>query len=235
MNIVFDIGGTYMRVGVSSDGTVLDAHEKIATPQRFSDGVDMLVRTIHAILGIHSLSAVAGGIAGVLNSQKTGLIHSPHLRHWIKKPLVETLKKKLGVSQVFLENDAALAGLGEAHCGAGKANKIVMYYTVGTGVGGARIVDGIIDVSAMGFEPGHQVIAATARKQPQTLETFASGSGMMFRYQTGPAQITDERIWREASRYLAYGLTNSIVHWSPDVVVLGGSLILSRAIDLSYV
>jgi glucokinase len=55
-------------------------------------------------------------------------------------------------------------GLGEAVFGAGKGREIVVYMTISTGVGGARIVGGKIDASAMGFEPGHQIIDACGGK-----------------------------------------------------------------------
>ena len=37
--------------------------------------------------------------------------------------------------------------------------------------------------------------------------------------------VTDEKILNELSMWLAYGVHNTILHWSPDVVVLGGSVI----------
>src|SRR6185436_9338463 len=65
------------------------------------------------------------------------------------------LSRKLGLDQselnklfncpVYLENDAALCGLGEASVGAGQGSKIMVYLTISTGVGGARIVGGKID------------------------------------------------------------------------------------------
>ncbi len=42
--------------------------------------------------------------------------------------------------------------------------------------------------------------------------------------------ITDEHIWDEISRYMAIGITNTVVLWSPSLVVLGGSITKSLPI-----
>ena len=36
--------------------------------------------------------------------------------------------------------------------------------------------------------------------------------------------IKDEKIWDELAKYLAVGIANAIVHWSPSAIVLGGSI-----------
>lgn len=44
------------------------------------------------------------------------------------------------------------------------------------------------------------------------------------KYGKKPYEITDKKIWDETAKILAYGLNNTIVHWSPDIIVLGGSM-----------
>lgn len=123
---------------------------------------------------------------------------------------------------VYLENDAALAGLGEAHRGAGRGRRIVVYVTVSTGVGGVKIEDGRIDKNAFGFEPGFQTIIVG--DEPRSLEDLVSGASVARRFSQPPHKITDEKIWQELSHYLAVGLANTLVHWSPDCLILGGSM-----------
>lgn len=43
--------------------------------------------------------------------------------------------------------------------------------------------------------------------------------------------ITDQAIWDKVTKYLAIGLNNTIVHWSPDVVILGGAVMKSISLD----
>jgi predicted NBD/HSP70 family sugar kinase len=42
-----------------------------------------------------------------------------------------------------------------------------------------------------------------------------------------PVEIPQEdMIWDELAEYLAQGLRNTILYWSPEVIVLGGSMIV---------
>ena len=142
---------------------------------------------------------------------------------------------RAGLIQLFscpalIENDSALCGLGEAVAGAGRGSDIVAYITVSTGVGGVRIVDGKVDRAHAGFEPGHQIVASGL-----TLERLVSGRAMSEKYGKHPREITDEVVWEELAGYLALGLHNTIVHWSPEVVVLGGSMMKVPGIALPAV
>ena len=103
------------------------------------------------------INAAAGGVPGILNKEKTVLLSAPNLEKWEDVFLKEALEKALDVP-VRLENDAALGALGEAVFGAGKDKRIVAYFTVSTGVGGARVTDGRLDEGAFGFEPHRQIV-----------------------------------------------------------------------------
>jgi len=171
----------------------------------------------------------------------------PNLQGWNYKPLKKELEKGTG-APLFIENDTAIVGLGEATAGAGKGCSIVVYITISTGVGGARIVDGKIDKSAFGFEIGHQIIdagggfekesergALGARKGYMDLEKHISGKAVEKRFGKKPYEILDPEIWDEEARLLAFGLNNTIVHWSPDIVVLGGSMMKEIGIPIERV
>lgn len=228
MYLLFDIGGTKMRIAFSSDGKSFSAPVIIPTPQDFKKGTLLLTDAALELSG-GKIEAVAGGIAGPLDREKTMLVNSPHISGWIKKPLKKELQTALK-APVYIENDAAMVGLGEAAYGKGKGRRVVVYLTVSTGVGGARIIDGRIDESAMGFEPGHQIIdregalCTACKSGPGYLERYISGSAIEERYKKKAAEISDPKVWEEEARLLAYGLNNTIVHWSPDIVILGGSV-----------
>ncbi|PIQ68645.1 MAG: hypothetical protein COV91_03065 [Candidatus Taylorbacteria bacterium CG11_big_fil_rev_8_21_14_0_20_46_11] len=222
MFLLFDIGGTNMRVAVSHDGITLGAQKSLPTPRDFDEGVETLSRIAQELCDGNSLVKAVGGVAGTLDTDRNVLIHSPNNGGWKGKPLREALEKALGVP-VRLENDAALAGLGEAVHGAGKGFSIVVYFTISTGIGGARIVEGNIDASAYGFEPGFQIIDMCDREAGY-LEARASGSALRKKFGVPAEEITDEAVWKEFEQTLAVGIHNSLLHWSPDVVVLGGAI-----------
>lgn len=221
MYLVFDIGGTSTRFAASKDGEHLSRPAQCDTPKNFEEAMELFRKTALEVAGGERIRAAAGG-ARALDKTKKKLRAQPHFPLWVEEPLEEELSKAFG-ADVHLENDAALAGLGEAVYGAGKGFDIVAYLTVSTGVGGARITEGAIDKAAQGFEPGNQVIS---EKEPFYLEAYISGTAFEKRYGKKPREVTDPAAWDEAARILARGLANSIVHWSPDIVVLGGSMIL---------
>ncbi|MCH8244762.1 ROK family protein [Patescibacteria group bacterium] len=229
MYLLFDIGGTKTRLAFSKDGKKFADSVTVQTPQKFEEGISVFANTIQELTKGEKIEKAAGAISGPLDKEHSMVINAPNLKGWNNKPLQKELEKILS-APVVLENDAALVGLGEAVYGAGKGYDIVAYITVSTGVGGARIVSGKIDASSMGFEPGHQFIDAGAGlcpscEEPKALESYVSGSGVKAQYDKEPYEIDDPAVFEKLAEMLAYGLNNTIVHWSPDVVVLGESMI----------
>ncbi len=238
MYILFDIGGTNMRV-VSADRKQFLAEPVIvSTPKDFGEGIETLKRIIDNLKKDEKIEAIVGGIAGPLNHAKTMLAQSPNLSGWVGHDLKNALAEAYNVP-VELENDSAMVGLGEANYGAGRGKDIVVYMTISTGVGGVRIVNGNIDESAMGFEPGHQIIDPDNSLCPtcdgNDLEAYVSGTAIEKRYGKKPYEIHDDAIWDELAKFLAYGLNNTIVHWSPDIIVLGGSMMKEIGIPVPAV
>lgn len=234
MHLVFDIGGTNLRVAVSSDGKTLSAIKVVPTPQDFNEGIRTLKQVSDELSRGQKIEKAAGGITGPLDKQKIMSLRPPHQPDWGQKPLKEELEQVLGVP-VHLENDTALAALGEALLGTGAGSKIVAYLTISTGVGGARIVGGKIDENSLGFEPGHQIIIPDGQLcdcgGKGHLESYVSGSGIAKIYGKKAEDISDPKVWEEVTSYLAIGLNNTIVHWSPDILVLGGSVMKSISLD----
>ncbi len=228
MYILFDIGGTKMRIAASVDGATFSAPVIISTPQRYDAGMAMLKKKISDFTKEYQIRAIAGGLPGVFDREKTKILKSPNLPLWEMKPIVEEFMSEFRVP-VILENDSALGGLGEALHGAGIGRKIVAYIAIGTGIGGARIVEGRIDERSHGFEPGHQVVDYASGRD---LESMISGSALEKEYKKLPSEIADPAVWNEVARVLSCGLANTIVHWSPDVVVLGGAI--SQFIPLEH-
>lgn len=227
--ILIDIGGTKTRVASSKDLSKIDKINKFNTPTKFKAGIESILKAISTITN-EKIAGVAIGIRGRINEDKTELDNDGILTDWAKKPLAETLSKELK-APVFIENDTALAGLGEAIFGAGQGADIVAYHTISTGIGGVKIENGTIDTASFGFEPGHQILdidrTILGADITPTLENLVSGSGLEARLGVKPYDIPQEdMVWNELAEYLAHGLRNTILYWSPDVIVLGGSMII---------
>jgi len=235
MYAYFDIGGTKTRVALSSDGTRFDEPMKFDTPASFEEGVSRVLEAVRSLAHGARIEAAGGGVAGPLDPERRMLVSSPNLPGWVGMPLQERLKEAID-APVYVENDSALVALGEAHHGAGRGDDIMAYITVSTGIGGARVVDGRIDRNVFGFEPGHQVLDIDATVFPmlaaREAEGMLSGTATARRFHRKAYEVTDPAVWEELARLLAHMLNNTIVHWSPRSVVLGGSMIVGDpAID----
>ncbi|MDP4007368.1 MAG: ROK family protein [bacterium] len=231
MYLLFDIGGTKFRYAVSRDGETIEEPVILSTPKSFEDAVKVFSKIQKELRG-EPLKAVAVGIAGPLDEQRSMLVASPHIVSWVQKPLKKELERIFNVP-AYLGNDSMFVGLGEAVHGAGQGYPIVAYLTVSTGVGGARIIEGKEDRSALGFEPGHQIVdfksdvsCGPGCKGKGHLESFVSGTALERRTGKKAREVLDPTIWEELAQVLAVGLNNTVMHWSPDVVVLGGAMIL---------
>ncbi len=218
MYLLFDIGGTKMRIAVSYDGRRLGKVVVVATPRSAKKGLKIIKEIATLFAKGKKIDSVAGGIAGVLDEQKNRLGEGKNIPGWVGFPLAPALRDFFR-APIYLENDAALSGLGEATSGAGKGKNIVAYLTISTGVGGARIVDGKIDRKTFGFEPGKQII-----DKGRTLEWFISGGELKKRFGEKIFKTHDNKIQARLGKSLAAGLNNTIVYWSPEIIVLGGSM-----------
>lgn len=224
-----------MRIGVSGDGLTITRSKIVPTPQDFNQGILALKQTADELSNGEKITGVAGGVAGPLDQEKTMLVASPHIGGWIWKPFKSELEKAFDTS-VYLENDTVMGGIGETVKGAGAGKKIVAYLAIGTGIGGARIVNQRVDENSLGFEPGHQIIIPDGNPcncgGKGHLESYVGGLYIEKIYHQRAEDIRDATIWDEIAKYLAVGLNNTIVHWSPDIVVLGGSVMKSLSLEM---
>ncbi len=228
--ILFDIGGTKTRVARSDDLQSFGEPIKFETPLTYLEGMKALNDAIETLTKQSGITGIAGGIRGPLNHEKTGIVSETKLTDWVGRNIVGDLESRHHVP-VILSNDTAIVGLGEAIFGAGKGYDIVAYHTVSTGVGGARFVHGVLDAATVGFEPGHQELdldrSILGQRIPHTLQNLVSGTALEKRRGVKPYEIAqDDPVWDELALYLAHGLKNTIVYWSPEVIVLGGSMVV---------
>jgi predicted NBD/HSP70 family sugar kinase len=145
------------------------------------------------------------------------------------KLLAYELERICGVKPI-IENDASLATLGEAVYGAGKGFDIVAYITISTGIGGGLVVDRKIQRKKYSFEPGHQIVNYKTR---EVLHDLISGTALSKKYKKPAKEIKEPEVYIWISEILGVALTNTILHWSPDVLVLGGSI--TKDIDITEV
>lgn len=150
--LVFDIGGTKTRIGLSKNGKTLDATKTIATSDNPEQALAQMTEVMK-VLAPKGVTAIAGGIRGILREDKIGIDHDDILRNWVNISIVDHFTELFSVP-TYLENDTALAGLGEATFGAGQGIDLLVYHSISTGVGGVKLVSGHIDAASVGLNLG---------------------------------------------------------------------------------
>ncbi|MDO8270236.1 MAG: ROK family protein [Candidatus Levybacteria bacterium] len=220
MFLLFDIGGTTTRMAISHTGDKVDDVKLFPTNHDFASAMEEMRKVAYEFSNGEKYHAVVGGVRAY-DRKKGTLFNQPNFPMWVDAPLLETMKSMWG--DVYLENDAVMVGLGEAIYGAGKGFDIVAYITLSTGVGGCRITKGRVDSTEYSFEPGNMLIS-DSNGGSNYLEDLVSGSAIEKKYGKNPFELEDQNAWREIEDLVAVGLNNVIVMWSPDLVVLGGSV-----------
>ncbi|MBI5117745.1 ROK family protein [Candidatus Poribacteria bacterium] len=164
--IGIDIGATEVKTGlVTRQGTLVskERHEtaKIASPAHF---LDILNETVHRLLQSNALSKQSVGGIGI---GAPGWVDYPHgivreltnIPGWRDVPIVIQLQTATGLKS-FVDNDANVMAVGELIHGAGRGHENFVCLTLGTGVGGAIVVDGKLYRGANGLagEIGHMIL-----------------------------------------------------------------------------
>ena len=233
MDILADIGGTKTRIAGTSDLKFFSEPVVVDTPKLYKEGIAAISAAAKRITANDVIESIIAAVRGSISHEKGSTYDSMALPDWSDKPLAGDLQASLGAHRVRLENDMALVGLGEAVYGAGKGASIIVYMTVSTGVNGSRIVDGRIEPSAQGFEIGGQYLSIDLMT---TFENLVSGTAIQKRFGMHPKELgKDHPVWEELARTCAFGVHNTILHWSPHKVVLGGSMFNEIGISVERV
>lgn len=220
MVLVFDLGGTNIRLALSENGEIGEITH--LPTDKSAGGFAKFLGSLQELAQGHNISAIAGGMPGQLEGEDGAFMVATNLPEWRGLPVLKMIKDLFDVP-VFIANDVEMCGLGEAQYGAGLREGVMAYYTISTGVNGVRLVDGEVDPTIRHFELGKQIIDHENGK-PQELEPLISGAALERDLHQKPKTIHDAKIWDREEKYLAAALYNSALHWNPERIVLGGSM-----------
>lgn len=185
-----DVGGTTIKFGLFKEG-VLQEKWNIPTPSK--DGGKFMVKgisdSLKSKMAEHKIEAadVIGAGVGVPGAVHSGGYLEPcvNINGWGGSGLEDSFEGECGFP-FKLVNDANAAGLGEMREGGGKGHKNVIFVTLGTGVGGGIIIDGILNAGAHGCggEIGHIHVKDDEERScgcghHGCLEQYASATGIV--------------------------------------------------------
>ena len=181
-----DIGGTKVLAGVVSDDGAVSSTALRTTPGRrlvTSQVEDALVDAVLESAADRPLAGVGVAAAGFVDSRGERVMFAPHLP-WQGEPLRDLLQERLACP-VFLDNDANCAARAESHHGAARGVGSALMITMGTGIGGAVLLDGQVlrGANGMAGEFGHMQVVPDGRPcecgRSGCWEQYSSGNALV--------------------------------------------------------
>jgi glucokinase len=154
--LAIEIGGTKLQLVIGDErGRIEHRWRFEVDAARGADGIRAQMETaLPDILRNHDVAAVGVGYGGPVDWRTGDIACSHQVEGWRDFPLADWLRARTG-KPVIIDNDANVATLGEAVCGAGRNRNPVFYVTLGSGVGGGLVVNGAI---YHGARPGESEI-----------------------------------------------------------------------------
>lgn len=217
MLVVVDTGGTKTLVATYTDKGRITQEIRFPTPRDTKEYMELLSTTIVTMTDGKTIDAIAVAVPG--QTKKGVAVICPNLG-WYDVPIVAPLKK-LFKCPVFLENDANLAGLAEAHALPQKYDN-ALYVTISTGIGMGLIIDHAIHPALSITEPGHMVLEYDGKLRKW--EDFASGRAIKHTYGSYARDIKDRHVWNQIADKISRGFLVLVPAVKPDVIVIGGSI-----------
>jgi glucokinase len=226
MFLLGDIGGTKTRIVLSRNLKNIDEIFVFETKEKYKDFLKIIEK-----LRERKIVKSCFGFAGNFDQKKEKLIYAPNLKDYEGKNLKKDLERRLKC-KVILENDAVLAGLGEAYFGVGKNYKIFSYLTFSSGIGGAKFINHKVDENVFGFEPGHSLFLLNQKKYKISIlevEDLIGGKNLEEIFKQKLEGIKNKKFWREITKLYALFLVNVSLFWSTEVIIIGGGI--SKRLD----
>ena len=241
--IGIDLGGTAIKLGrFTPDGACLQSLS-IPTPQPATPEAVLaaMVEVIASVDPDKKSIAIGVGTPGPADASGRIALVAINLANWRNVPLAEELEAKTGLPTI-IANDANCAGLGEAWLGAGRRFNNFILLTLGTGVGGAIILNGKLFVGHQGAAGELGLITLNPDGPPcnsgnqGSLEQYVSVNAI--RRSTGlePAELgamaqagNSEALtfWQNYGNKLGAGLASLIYVLTPEAIAIGGGVCAS--------
>ncbi|HEY9598626.1 MAG TPA: ROK family protein [Cyanophyceae cyanobacterium] len=240
--IGIDLGGTAIKLGrFRDDGTCLQSLT-VATPQPATPTavVEAMTEAITSLSNSkqNAIAAIGVGTPGPADAAGRIARVAINLAGWQDVPLADMLEAKMGCPTV-LANDANCAGLGEAWLGAGSKFRNLILLTLGTGVGGAIILEGKLFTGHQGAAAELGLITLNPdgprcnSGNQGSLEQYVSVQAIRRRTGKEPAELGvlakqgDKfalEFWESYGRDLGAGLASLIYVLTPEAIIIGGGV-----------
>ncbi|MDI2031001.1 ROK family protein [Saccharopolyspora sp. TS4A08] len=244
LTIGVDVGGTSARAAVVDEhGQILRTH-RVPTPKTGAELNSAIADTVRVLTDTYPVDGVGLAVAGFVSEDLRVVRFAPHLP-WRHVAVADELSHRLGLP-VVLEHDANAAAVAEQRFGAAVGARVAALVAIGTGIGGALVINGEVFRGAFGVAPelGHLRLVPDGRECPcgkrGCWERYCSGTALAATaadlgatgLPTGvdvarAADAGDElaqRAMHDLARWLGEGLALVADVYDPEVVVISGGV-----------
>ncbi len=252
--LAIDFGGTRTRAAwYDSELNQLARTETLSRVNDTAEEViTRIIQTAQAVIPPgQQPSSICIAAPGPLDPHRGLIRHAKTLPGWKDIPLVQIIRDACHNAPTIIENDANLAALAEHAYGSARGCDPAIYLTISTGIGGGAIINGKLFTgwSGLAIEPGHTRftlpdgsirrleelasgtgIATLARQrletsnQPSILRAHTQVDAKLVGEAARNGDALAQSIIREAGHWLGLGCVNLLHLFSPQVIVVGGSV-----------
>ena len=185
LTIGIDIGGTKISAGVvDSSGNLIDS-SKCSTPaEGGKDLISSVVNLVKELNKKYEIKGIGISIAALISSDYGTIVGAPNIANLSKLNFANEIKEEFKLP-IIIENDANAAMWAEFKFGSAKGLNPVMFFIIGTGVGGGLVIDGKLfkGANGIGAEFGHMCVV------PNGLLCGCGAKGCIEQYASGGALI----------------------------------------------
>ena len=239
--IGIDVGGTNIRIGVIDENNNIQYLHKEPTLDNVSNKEELYNKILGLIQNVpcyNECNAIGIGVPGAVKDLSE--IKTARNLEFLKEiSLHERLSKDLN-KMIFIENDAKVAALAEASCGAGKDYNIVCYITISTGLGGGIVADKNIYYGANGVggyfsrmildgqNIAENLVSGTAFKNKVNEKIGYTISSVQEGFELAKTNEDISNVVKEFKQNLTNLLLNISITVNPYIIVIGGGVVNAK-------
>jgi len=185
LTIGIDIGGTKISAGVvDSSGNLIDSSKCLTPAEGGKELISSVVNLVKELNKKHEIKGIGISIAALISSDYGTIVGAPNIANLSKLNFANEIKEEFKLP-IIIENDANAAMWAEFKFGSAKGLNPVMFFIIGTGVGGGLVIDGKLfkGANGIGAEFGHMCVV------PNGLLCGCGAKGCIEQYASGGALI----------------------------------------------
>ena len=228
-----ELGGTKCILAVAESPTAIVKRIEIPT-----ETPEKTLNNIFGFFSNYKLNSIGIGTFGPIiidrESKDYGLLISESKKGWKGTNLLTEFKNNFDIT-VNIDTDVNAAAIGEYNYGAGQSCHVLIYITIGTGIGGGVLVDGKPYIGNFHLEMGHIRVPnpdnfeGVCRTHGDCWEGLASGPSMEARWGVSPLKLPEShQAWEKEAELLASGIVSIIANHSPGRIILGGGVMKQK-------